>query len=115
MPTWADVVASAMRFPAVTETTSYGTPSLKVGKRFLGRLRTDPDAFVVKTTDLREKEALLEGRPDVCFTTPHYDGYAAVLVRLDRIEPALLDELVEDAWRMGALKKHLAEREARER
>ncbi len=102
----------AMRFPGVQETTSFDAPSLKVGRKFLARLRTDPDALVIVTTDLQEREALLEGRPDVFFTTSHYDGYPAVLVHLDRIEPALLAELVEDAWRTHALKRHLAEHEA---
>jgi hypothetical protein len=40
----------------------------------------------------------------VFFTTPHYDGYAYVLVRLDRIGRDLLAELVEDAWRLRAPK-----------
>jgi len=112
MPAWGDVVAIATRFPGVQETTSFNTPSLKVGKRFLARLRTNPDALVIKTTDLQEREALLEGWPDVFFTTPHYDGYPAVLVHLERIEPAMLAELVEDAWRTYALKRHLAEHDA---
>lgn len=108
MPSWADVVAIARRYPGVEEATSFGTPSLKVGKRFLGRLRTDPDALVLKTTDLEEKAALLAGDEDVFFTIPHYDGYPAVLIRLARIDAALLEELVEDAWRTSALKRHLA-------
>lgn len=107
MPTWPDVVTSARRFPNVVETTSYGTPSLKAGKKWLMRMRTNPDGLVIGVSDLQEKEALLEGQPAVFFTTPHYDGYAAVIVHLDRIDPALLDELVEDAWRAAALKRDL--------
>jgi len=113
MPTWEEVVVIATRYPGVEETTSFNTPSLKVGRKFLARLRTNPDALVIKTTDLQEREALLEGRPDVFFTTPHYDGYPAVLVHLDRIETELLEELVEDAWRAYALKRHRAEHDAR--
>lgn len=112
MPSWEDVVTIAGRYPGVTETTSYGTPSLKVGKKLLARLRTAPDALVLKTTDMEEREALLAGRPDVFFTTAHYDGYPAVLVHLDRIERPLLEELVEDAWRTYALQRHRAEHEA---
>ena len=104
---WDDVVAIAKRYPGVEETTSHGRPSLKVGRKFLAAHRSNPDALVIKTTDMHEREALLASRPDVFFTTPHYDGYPAVLVRLDRIETALLEELVEDAWRTHALKKHL--------
>ena len=54
--------------------------------------------------DLEDKEALLRSDPDVFFTTPHYDGYAYVLVRLDRIGREQLAELVEDAWRLRAPK-----------
>jgi hypothetical protein len=55
--------------------------------------------------DLEDKEALLRSDPDVFFTTPHYDGYAYVLVRLDRIGREQLAELVEDAWRLRAPKR----------
>lgn len=75
--------------------------------------RSGRRALVIKTTDLQEREALLGGRPDVFFTTPHYDGYPAVLVHLARIEAELLEELVEDAWRTYALKRHRAEHDAR--
>lgn len=107
--TWEDVVAVATQYPGVEATKSHGAPSLKVGRKFLGGLRTDPDAIVLVTTDLEEKDALLAGHPDVFFTTPHYDGYPAVLVRMEAIERPLLEELVEDAWRSHALKKHLNE------
>lgn len=109
---WEDVVAVAAPYPGVEETTSYGRPSIKVGKKLLAAYNTSLDALMLKTTDLEEKEALLAGQPDVFFTTAHYDGYPAVLVRLERIERALLEELVEDAWRTYALKKHLAARGA---
>ena len=54
-----------------------------------------------------DKEALLRSDPEVFFTTPHYDGYAYVLVRLDRIGRDQLAELVEDAWRLRAPKSLL--------
>ena len=47
---------------------------------------------------LSAKEALLADDPDVYFTTPHFDGYAAVLVRLDRIALDELEELIVEAW-----------------
>ena len=50
---------------------------------------------------LDEKEALLASGDPAFSTTPHYDGYGAVLVDLDRIDRARLAELVEDAWRYG--------------
>jgi hypothetical protein len=44
------------------------------------------------------KDALLADDPDVYFTTPHFDGYAAILVQLDRIDPVELEEVVVEAW-----------------
>ncbi len=87
MPTWEDVVEIGSRFPGVEESTSYGTPSLKVRGKFMCRLRTNPDALVVRTIDLADARGAAEGRPDVFFITPHYDGYPAVLVRLETIDP----------------------------
>ena len=48
--------------------------------------------------DVGVKEALIADDPDVYFTIPHFDGYPAVLVRLDRIDVAELEELVVEAW-----------------
>ena len=50
----------------------------------------------------------LADQPDVFFTTPHFDGYPAVLVRLDRIAAEDLAELVEEAW-LARAPKLLAE------
>jgi hypothetical protein len=47
---------------------------------------------------LRAKEALLADDPEVFFTTPHFDGYAAILVRLERIAIEGLQEVVVEAW-----------------
>jgi hypothetical protein len=109
VPSWDDVVEVGSRFPGVEVTTSYGTPSLKVRRKFMCRLRTDPDALVVRVVHLGEKEALLQGYPDAFFTTPHYDGYPAVLVRLEAVDPTELAELIEEAWRIQAPKKLVAE------
>ena len=51
------------------------------------------------------KDALLETEPDVYFTTPHFDGYPAVLVRLDAIAPEALEGLVAEAWLAVAPKR----------
>ena len=111
MPSWNDVVAIATRFPGVEVTTAYGTPSLKVRRKFIGRLRTDPDALVLRVADMGEREALLQGQPDAFFTTPHYDGYPYVLIRLEAVDPGELEELIEEAWRTRAPKRLVAEYE----
>jgi hypothetical protein len=112
MPSWDDVVEIGQRFPGVEVGTSWGTPGLKVRGKFMCRLRTDPDALVVRVIDLPDREALVQGQPEVFFTTPHYDGYPAVLVRLEEIDPVELAELIEDAWRVQAPKRLLAEYDA---
>ena len=56
----------------------------------------------IRTEDLNEKEALLAAHPGCCFTIPHFDGYAAVLVRLDNAPPAELRELLWDGWQACA-------------
>ena len=103
MIVWDDVVALGRELPETEESTSYGRPSLKVcGKSFV-TIRERPDALVVRC-DGDEKPFLLEARPDLVFTTPHYDGYPYVLVRLEApLEE--VRELVIDSWLLVAPKK----------
>ena len=61
---------------------------------------------------IKFSEALLKGQPDVFFIPPHYDGYLAVLVRLEVVDLQQLAELVEDAWRLRAPKRLVAEHDA---
>ncbi len=110
--TWDDVVAIGTRFPEVEVGISYGTPALRVKGKSMCRMRTDPDALVVRVLDLADREALLHGKPRVYFTTPHYDGYPYVLVRLGKVSRKDLAELVEDAWRIRAPKRLVAQYDA---
>jgi hypothetical protein len=113
MPTWDDVVEIGQRFPEVEVGTSFGTPAMKVrNKGMICRLRTNPDALVMRVLDMADREALLKGRPDVYFSTPHYDGYPYVLVRLDVVDSVELAELIEDAWRLRAPKRVIAAHDA---
>jgi hypothetical protein len=105
MATWDDVIAIGERFPGVEVSTSWGRPALKAAGKFMCSIREDPDAFVFRVLDVPDQQALVQGEPDVFFTTPHYDGWPYVLVRLDTVTPAQLEELVEDAWRIRASKK----------
>jgi hypothetical protein len=109
MPSWVDVIEIGSRFPGLEPAMSYGTPSLKVRGKFVCRLRTNPDALVMRVTDLGEREALLQGEPETFFSTPHYDGYPAVLIRLERVDPVELAELIEEAWRLQAPKRLIAD------
>jgi hypothetical protein len=102
MASWADVVGIGERLPGVSAGSWWGTPGLLVRKKGFCRLRTKPDALVIKVADLDDKEALLRGDPDTYFTTPHYEGSPHVLVRLHRIDENELAGLIEDAWRLTA-------------
>ncbi len=64
------------------------------------RIRTD--IAVLYVGDEAEKQALLLGEPDLFFTTPAYDGWPLVMVRLTEVDVERLSELVTDAWRMRA-------------
>lgn len=80
----------------------------------LGRSWPDGPVLGVRVGSLEEKEALLAAQPDCLFTIPHFDGYPAVLVRLDVVDRELLAEIVADAWLLRApvrvAKQWLAER-----
>ena len=105
MSSWEDVVAIGTALPGVVESTSYRTPALKVaGKGFI-RLRTEAEGGLVLLCEPAEKEALLASGDEAFFTTPHYDGYGAILVDLARIDRPQLAELIEESWRRKASKK----------
>ena len=59
----------------------------------------------VRVEHLGAKDALLADDPEVFFTTQHFDGYAAVLVRLERIAIDELEELIIEAWLARAPKR----------
>lgn len=102
MPSWDDVVATGRGLPEVEESTWYRTPALKVRGKGFARLRTDAEGLLVVLCGLEEKQALLASGDPAFTTTPHYDGYGAILVDLDRVDPAQLAELVQEAWRLTA-------------
>jgi hypothetical protein len=124
MPTLDDVRAIAMSFPETFEKvdgqrggagwrTSAGLfawergPSKADETALAARGSTWPEGPVVgvRTDGLEAKEALLGTFPDAFFTIPHFDGYPAVLVRLDEIPEELLREVVTDAWLLKAPKR----------
>lgn len=94
MIAWEDVVELGRALPEAEESTSYGTPSLRVRGKMFARLRTNPDAIVVRC-DLDEKPLLLEARPDILFETPHYHGFSAMLIRLEASRDDLLEFLTD--------------------
>jgi len=106
-----DVRRLALTLPAVEEIDCDGFDFRVGGQGFIwsyperrpGKprvLRTD--IAVVFVGDEAEKQALLLGEPDAFFTTPGYDGWPLVMLRLGQVDAGRLRELVVDAWRMRA-------------
>ncbi|ASR39833.1 hypothetical protein BAY61_31025 [Prauserella marina] len=102
MPTWEDVVRIGTKLPETEESTWYRTPALKVAGKGFARLRSESDGGLVLMCGLDEKQALLASGDPAYYTTPHYDGYGAILVDLDRADEAELAELVHEAWLLKA-------------
>lgn len=68
----------------------------------LGRVWPEGLVLGIRVSDLAEKEAMLAAEPETLFTIPHFDGYPAVLARLDGLDPERLAELICDAWLLRA-------------
>ena len=62
----------------------------------------NPGVIAVRVANLGQKSALLAADSAKFFTEPHYDGFPAVLVRLDAVSVADLKVLLEEAWRCQA-------------
>lgn len=113
--TYEEFAALARRLPGIVETTSFGTPAVKVGRKFLARLRSEdkePGVLVLTKIDEMEKEMLLETRPETFFITDHYRGHPTVLIRLAKADPAQVEDLLVRSWRQLATKTHLRQYEA---
>ena len=121
MATMADLDRLALSLPETSKEVSDGRPTyLAHGKMFCFHRRPRPDAvdsetgerledvFVFRVADLDVKEILLADPRGIFFTTPHWNGYAAVLMRipdLELVEEDELRDLVVDAWLTRAHKR----------
>jgi hypothetical protein len=74
-------------------------PSFLLNGRFLARFRDDDTVLVLQLASIAEREVLMQLDPRAFFFTEHYRAYPAVLVRLADVAPALLADVVTDAWR----------------
>jgi hypothetical protein len=106
-----DVRRLALALPQVEEIDSDGFDFRVGGKGFVWsypeRMPGKPrvirtDIAVLFVGDEAEKQALLLGEPEVFFTTPSYDGWPLVMLRLAQVDAERLAELVTDAWQMRA-------------
>lgn len=119
MATWDDVRRLALALPGTSERVSRGNAQWRVADKLfvwerplrrpdleaLGEEAPEGPILGARVEHLVAKEAMLADDPEVYFTTPHFDGYPAVLVRLDRISLADLEEVVVEAWLCRAPKR----------
>jgi hypothetical protein len=114
--TWADVARIVDELPLTEEPSPH---DWRVGKKLMawerplresdrtalaaaGSQAPTGDILGVRVADEGTKFALIADEPQVYFTTPHFDGYSAVLVRLAEIPVTDLRELITEAWLVQA-------------
>lgn len=107
--TWEQVCDLAARLPGVEQGTSYGTPSLHVRQKFLARLKEDGQTLAIRV-DFLDRDVLLQADPAAFYVTDHYRDYPAMLVRLAKVRPEVVAELLEQAWRRQAPKALVAKK-----
>jgi hypothetical protein len=86
-----------LTLPGVEESTAYGAPALKVQRKLLACIpshRSAEPASLVVRVDFDDRAELLAAEPNVYYLPDHYVGYSAVLVRLSRITPDALRDLL---------------------
>lgn len=111
--TFDDVAELALKLPEVVEAERRGTRTWLVGpktfawerpfsKADLRRFGDTPvpqgPILALRVADLMDKEAALAAHPVAFFTIPHFEGFSAILVRMDAVHPDELSEGVADAW-----------------
>ena len=123
MATWYDVARTIRELALTSEPSPH---EWRVGKKLLAWERplrpserealahggSEPpagDLLGVRVSDEGVKFGLIADEPDVYFTTPHFDGYPAVLVKLAAISVRDLEELITEAWLTQAPKKLVQE------
>lgn len=116
MATWDDIRAITATLPETSETSprewrardknlAWERPLRPADLAALGADAPKGNILGVRVADVGVAQALVVDDPAVYFSTPHFAGYPAVLVRLDVIDPAELHELLRDAWLARVPKK----------
>jgi hypothetical protein len=90
-----------LKLPNVEESTSYGTPALKVKGKLFVRLHEDLDKIVVKMP-LDRRQEMMEADPRTYFITDHYRDYPWILVSLAHVRADALPDLLNIAYRAAS-------------
>ncbi len=95
---WSDIETFATALGGVEASSSYGEPSLKIGKALLTRLRISDNSAVLKSVDCDERDNLISAHPDIFFIEDHYLGHDIVLARLDHADLDDVAPYIHRTW-----------------
>ena len=122
MPATRMTIASAMKLgamlPDVEQTTSWGAPTLKVQGKMMACQAINKAAeanTLVVCMPIADRDDLIAADPDTYYLKPHYEEYPCVLVRLSKIQPDALRDLLRMGWEFARarMKKKSARRVSR--
>jgi hypothetical protein len=102
---WDTVREIALSFPEVEESGEERTAFRVRGKLFAWVARERDGGGLGIRVDRDEKQLILDSDPEVYFSSPHYDGWPGVQIRLEAIDEDELRMRLEDAWLIQAPKK----------
>ncbi len=105
--TFETVRQIAQTLPGAEEGTSYRTPAFKVRGKLFARLHQDGESLVVGV-DFDERAEMMSADPEKFYITDHYLNYPWMLVRLSKVRPEQLRDLLIASWRRAAPKNLLA-------
>ncbi len=98
----------ALGFPGTEESTSYGTPSIKVNGKFMCRLH-DNGEFIPIRLGFELRDEYLDRFPEIFHLPDHYRSYPYICMWVHTCPQKLLKEIVELSWRELATKKQIIE------
>lgn len=102
--TFAAIRKMALSLDHVEEGTCYGSPAFRVKGALFARLREDLDSLVVRM-DFERRAEMMAADPSTCFITDHYLNYEWILVRLARVHPDAMRDLLRMAHRRASSEK----------
>jgi hypothetical protein len=102
---FGDVRRLVARLQGVEESTAYGSPCLKVGKTMFACIainkQAEPNTLMIRMP-IAERDEIIAAQPEVYYLKPHYEPWPCLLVRLDKVHPDALKDLLTGAWRRAS-------------
>jgi hypothetical protein len=102
---WNTVRSIALSLPEVEESADDRVGYRVRGKLFAWAARERDGGGLGVRVERDEKQLILDSNADVYFSSPHYEGWPGVQIRLDAVDDEELRERIEDAWLIQAPKR----------